>query len=149
VLSTELSTAALDKAPQSAQRGITLDLGFSAFCLAAPAHLASSFSLVRFTLVDCPGHASLLRTMIGGAAIMDVMLLVIDATKGIQTQTAECLVLGEMLVQQLLIVVNKADLLQAEKDRAKLERGLRASARLLAQRSSRPPPPCSLCSPPR
>ena len=65
--------------------------------------------------------------MIGGAAIMDVMLLVIDATKGIQTQTAECLVLGEMLVQQLLLVVNKADLLPAEKDRARLERGLRAT----------------------
>lgn len=32
-LSTLLSTAALDKHPQSQQRGITLDLGFSAFLL--------------------------------------------------------------------------------------------------------------------
>ncbi|GJP34603.1 hypothetical protein CLOM_g19027 [Closterium sp. NIES-68] len=32
-LSTLLSTAALDKHPQSAERGITLDLGFSAFQL--------------------------------------------------------------------------------------------------------------------
>jgi selenocysteine-specific elongation factor len=30
-LSTQLSTAALDKHPQSTERGITLDLGFSAF----------------------------------------------------------------------------------------------------------------------
>jgi selenocysteine-specific elongation factor len=42
--------------------------------------------------VDCPGHASLIRTIIGGAQIIDLMVLVIDATKGIQTQTAECLV---------------------------------------------------------
>ena len=30
-LSTQLSTAALDKHPQSRERGITLDLGFSSF----------------------------------------------------------------------------------------------------------------------
>ena len=38
-LSTLLSTAALDKNPQSQQRGITLDLGFSAFTLPMPDHL--------------------------------------------------------------------------------------------------------------
>ena len=35
-LSTELSTAALDKHPQSKERGITLDLGFSARLIDAP-----------------------------------------------------------------------------------------------------------------
>ena len=38
-LSTLLSTAALDKNPQSQQRGITLDLGFSSFTLPIPGHL--------------------------------------------------------------------------------------------------------------
>jgi selenocysteine-specific elongation factor len=42
----------------------------------------------------CIGHARLIRTIIGGAAIIDLMLLVIDSSKGIQTQTAECLVIG-------------------------------------------------------
>jgi selenocysteine-specific elongation factor len=37
---------------------------------------------VQFTLVDCPGHASLMRTIIGGAQIIDIMILVIDVTKG-------------------------------------------------------------------
>jgi selenocysteine-specific elongation factor len=67
-------------------------------------------STLQFTFVDCPGHASLIRTIIGGtfptqtlptigpkrcsadssgAQIIDMMLLVIDITKGIQTQTAE------------------------------------------------------------
>ena len=34
--------------------------------------------------MDCPGHASLIRTIIGGAQIIDLMLLVVDVTKGIQ-----------------------------------------------------------------
>ena len=98
-LSTSLSTAALDKNTQSQQRGITLDLGFSAFHLPIPPHLKDGgFNLddnvdtLQFTLVDCPGHASLIRTIIGGAQIIDMMILVVDANKGIQTQTAECLV---------------------------------------------------------
>ena len=37
--------------------------------------------------------ASLIRTVIGGAQIIDLMFLVIDAGKGMQTQTAECLIL--------------------------------------------------------
>ena len=93
-LSTVISTAALDKNPQSRERGITLDLGFSAFQVQPPAALAADYDQVQFTLVDCPGHASLIRTIIGGAQIIDVMLLVVDATKGMQTQTAECVVIG-------------------------------------------------------
>ena len=48
-----------------------------------PAHVAQQpFDEVQFTLVDCPGHASLIRTIIGGAQIIDMMVLVIDVTKG-------------------------------------------------------------------
>lgn len=60
-LSDVFSTAALDKNPQSKERGITLDLQFSAITLED----ADNQKLV-FTLVDCPGHASLIRTIIGG-----------------------------------------------------------------------------------
>ena len=120
-LSTLLSTAALDKNPQSQQRGITLDLGFSAFTLPMPDHLKESsgtgHDFLQFTLVDCPGHASLIRTIIGGAQIIDMMILVVDANKGIQTQTAECIVVGEITTDKLIIVLNKCDLLpEAERD---------------------------------
>lgn len=61
-LSTLLSTASLDKNPQSIQRGITLDLGFSAFLLPLPERFLSldvvndhNFRALQFTLVDCPG----------------------------------------------------------------------------------------------
>lgn len=86
-LSTSLSTAALDKHPQSKERGITLDLGFSSFTIPMPEHLQHiPGRTLQFTLVDCPGHASLIRTIIGGAQIIDMMILVVDVTKGIQVQ---------------------------------------------------------------
>lgn len=77
-LSTTASTAAFDKQPQSRERGITLDLGFSCFSVPLPAHLRPALPTsypaapepgepqLQVTLVDCPGHASLIRTIIGG-----------------------------------------------------------------------------------
>lgn len=110
VLSTVASTASFDKHPQSQERGITLDLGFSSFMVPIPEHLKDSgYDAVQFTLVDCPGHASLIRTIIGGAQIIDLMMLVIDITKGIQTQTAECLVIGEITCEKMIVVLNKID----------------------------------------
>ncbi|KIZ07588.1 Selenocysteine-specific elongation factor [Monoraphidium neglectum] len=118
-LSSTLSTAALDKHPQSRERGITLDLGFSAFAAPLPRHLAHlPYNELQFTLVDCPGHASLIRTIIGGARIIDMMVLVVDITKGLQAQTAECLVVGEMAAQHLVVALNKTDLIP-EQDRPK------------------------------
>jgi selenocysteine-specific elongation factor len=98
------STACHDKHPQSQQRGITLDLGFSAFF--GKTRKTSTDDVrgetpLQFCLVDCPGHSSLIRTVIGGASIIDICLLVIDATKGIQTQTAECIVIAEILAKQV------------------------------------------------
>ncbi|KAI8055544.1 elongation factor Tu GTP binding domain-containing protein [Syncephalis plumigaleata] len=114
-LSSIASTAAFDKNPQSQTRGITLDLGFSGYFTQVPTHWQEhgiDTEQILVTLVDCPGHASLVRTVIGGAQIIDVTLLVIDATKGIQTQTAECLVLAQIIKCPLVIALNKIDLLQ-------------------------------------
>ena len=89
-LSTVGSTASFDKHPQSKERGITLDLGFSSFMMDLPEHLKAAgapYDNMQVTLVDCPGHASLIRTIIGGAQIIDLMMLVVDVGKGIQTQT--------------------------------------------------------------
>ncbi|XP_028680079.1 selenocysteine-specific elongation factor [Erpetoichthys calabaricus] len=130
-LSTTASTAAFDRNPQSRERGITLDLGFSSFSVPLPAHLEeqcgkqsgpSGYDSLQFTLVDCPGHASLIRTIIGGAQIIDLMMLVIDVVKGMQTQTAECLVIGEITCPRMVIVLNKTDLLPEGKRQAAIEK---------------------------
>lgn len=116
-LSTTVSTAALDKHPQSQERGITLDLGFSNFTAPTPEHLAEAAagsSEVQMTLVDCPGHATLIRTVMCGARIIDIVLLVLDVTKGIQTQTAECIVVAEAVTPHLIVALNKVDLLPSE-----------------------------------
>ncbi|XP_017007822.2 selenocysteine-specific elongation factor [Drosophila takahashii] len=112
-LSSISSTAAFDKNPQSVERGITLDLGFSGLLVGED---------LQFTFVDCPGHASLIRTIIGGAQIIDLMLLVVDAQKGIQTQTAECLIIGELLQKKLIVVINKIDVYSADQRESKLEK---------------------------
>lgn len=68
-LSTTASTACFDKNPQSKERGITLDLGFSSVIVDVPKHLdhlKPKYEKLQFTFVDCPGHASLIRTIIGG-----------------------------------------------------------------------------------
>lgn len=110
--------------------GITLDLGFSSFMIGMPDHLMAEARAqtgeeecrLQFTLVDCPGHASLIRTIIGGAQIIDMMVLVIDVNKGIQTQTAECVVIGEITTDKLIIVLNKIDLIPPEIREQKIER---------------------------
>lgn len=123
-ISTVASTAAFDKSPESKERGITLDLGFSSLVIEnPPAHVEEGgFDKLQITLVDCPGHASLIRTIIGGAQIIDMMLLVIDVTKGIQTQTAECLVIGEIICTKIMVIINKVDLLEESKRAAQVEK---------------------------
>ena len=74
-VSTVASTASFDKNPQSQERGITLDLGFSSFCVDIPEHLKrddDKLDTLQFTFVDCPGHASLIKTVIGGNAILSM-----------------------------------------------------------------------------
>lgn len=102
-LSTHPSTASFDRSPQSQARGITLDLGFSSF----------SLSGLQVTLVDCPGHASLFRTVLGAAQIIDALILVVDVLAGVQVQTAECVVLAEAVGKDMLIALTKVDLLPA------------------------------------
>lgn len=99
-LATIASTACHDKHPQARERGMTIDLGFSALTL-------PSGQLV--TLVDCPGHAGLIRAVLLASNIIDALLLVIDGVQGIQKQTIECLALQHIIGKPLIIVISKID----------------------------------------
>ncbi|OLS12935.1 MAG: selenocysteine-specific translation elongation factor [Promethearchaeota archaeon CR_4] len=100
-----VSTAGLDAHPQSQKRGITIDLGFSFFTL-------GNFIV---TLVDAPGHADLIRSVVSSADIIDAAILVVDGKEGPQIQTGEHLViLDAFSIKDLFIVINKVDLLSGE-----------------------------------
>lgn len=136
-LSQTASTAAFDQNPQSQERGITLDLGFSAFSLE---------DRWNVTLVDCPGHASLIRTVLGGIQIMDVMLLVLDITKGMQTQSSECLILADVLASHLIVALNKVDMLSEEQRQVKIDKAKKMLKGTLARTKFGDNTPIVLCS---
>jgi selenocysteine-specific elongation factor len=68
-----------------------------------PQQLQHHYNELQFTLVDCPGHASLIRTIIGGAQIIDMMVLVIDVTKGEQQLQDRSCYTGSCSCRHLLL----------------------------------------------
>lgn len=101
VLSEIISTAGIDGHPQSKQRGITIDLGFTSFMLED----------YLITLVDGPGHADLIKISASSVEIIDCALVVIDINKGPQVQTGEHLIMIEALnIKQIIVILNKIDL---------------------------------------
>jgi translation initiation factor 2 subunit 3 len=69
------------------------------------------------SFVDCPGHHSLMVTMLSGAAIMDGALFVISSNvKCPQAQDREHLVAAQMIgLKNLVIVQNKIDVVDRER----------------------------------
>ncbi len=100
-----ISTAGIDAHPQSKERGITIDLGFTSFV----------FDDYIVTLVDCPGHADLIKVSASSIEIIDCAIIVIDINKGPQVQTGEHVIMIESLnVQNIMIILNKIDLYKGD-----------------------------------
>ncbi len=105
VLSEFVSTAGIDAHPQSKERGITIDMGFT------------SLILEKFlvTLVDLPGHADLIRIVVASIDIIDCAIIVIDAVHGPQIQTGEHVIILESLgINHIIVALNKIDLISKE-----------------------------------
>ncbi|MHA2391353.1 MAG: GTP-binding protein [Promethearchaeota archaeon] len=101
VLTEIVSTAGIDAHPQSQERGITIDLGFTSFMLED----------YLITLVDGPGHADLLKISASSVEIIDCALIVIDINKGPQVQTGEHIIMIESLkIDRIIVILNKIDL---------------------------------------
>lgn len=115
------------------ERGITIKIGYANCkifkcptcpepqCYYARGHeknfkcgCGADCELVQYlSFVDCPGHESLMSTMLSGATIMDYAILLIDGSqKCPQPQTIEHLLALEILqVSKIIIVQNKLDLI--------------------------------------
>ena len=100
-ISEQVSTAGLDKHPQAKERGITIDLGFTMFVL----------DKFLVTLVDAPGHADLIRSVVAGANIIDTAIVTVAADEGPKIQTGEHLVvLRSMDIDAIVVAITKSDL---------------------------------------
>jgi elongation factor Tu len=81
----------------------------------ATAHVEYESDKRHYAHVDCPGHADYVKNMITGAAQMDGAILVVSAADGPMPQTREHVLLARQVnVPQLVVFLNKADLVEDE-----------------------------------
>ncbi len=95
-----------DRLKEEKERGITIELGF--------AHLALPSGILA-GIVDVPGHEKFVRTMVAGAAGVDILMLVIAADEGVMPQTREHLDICRLLsIRHGLVALNKCDKVDEE-----------------------------------
>jgi bifunctional enzyme CysN/CysC len=70
-----------------------------------------------FTIIDAPGHKEFLKNMITGAASADAAILLVDAQEGLREQTRRhCFLLSLLGLRQIVVAVNKMDLVDYRPD---------------------------------
>lgn len=126
-LTKALSGVWTDTHSEELKRGITIRLGYADmtvrktsdghFTIAEEDSFGIKTTPVRkMSLVDAPGHESLMATMLAGTTIMDGALLLVSATeKCPQPQTAEHLQALEISgIDKVIVVQNKVDIVSEE-----------------------------------
>jgi elongation factor Tu len=90
----------IDRAPEEADRGITINIG----------HVEYETAARHYAHVDMPGHADYVKNMITGAAQVDGAILVVSALDGVMPQTREHVVLAKQVgVGHIVVALSKAD----------------------------------------
>lgn len=89
------------------EQGITIDVAYRFF----------STDKRKFIVADTPGHEQYTRNMVTGASTADAAILMVDARKGILTQTRRHSYLVSLLgIRHIIVAINKMDLVDyAEK----------------------------------
>ena len=83
------------------EQGITIDVAYRFF----------STDRRKFIVADTPGHEQYTRNMATGASTADLAILMIDARKGILTQTRRHSFIASSLgIRKLVLAINKMDL---------------------------------------
>src|SRR5580692_12781120 len=102
------------------EQGITIDVAYRFF----------STETRKFVVADTPGHEQYTRNMVTGASTAEVAVILVDARKGILTQTRRHSYLVSLLgIRRVVVAVNKMDLVgYAEGTFATIERDYRAFA---------------------
>ncbi len=88
------------------EQGITIDVAYRYFSTARR----------NFIVADTPGHEQYTRNMATGASTADVAVILVDARKGVLTQTRRHSYLAALLgIRHVLVAVNKMDLVGFER----------------------------------
>ena len=83
------------------EQGITIDVAYRFFAT----------STRKFIVADTPGHEQYTRNMITGASTADLAVILIDARKGVLTQTRRHSYLVSLVgIRHIVLAVNKMDL---------------------------------------
>ena len=83
------------------EQGITIDVAYRFFTTEAR----------KFIVADTPGHEQYTRNMVTGASTADLAVILIDARKGVLTQTRRHSYLVNLLgIRHIVLAVNKLDL---------------------------------------
>jgi bifunctional enzyme CysN/CysC len=91
----------LDGLTAEREQGITIDVAYRFF----------STERRKFIVADTPGHEQYTRNMVTGASTADVAVILIDARKGVLTQTRRHSYLVSLLgIRKVVVAVNKMDL---------------------------------------
>lgn len=84
------------------EQGITIDVAYRFFSTARR----------KFIIADTPGHEQYTRNMATGASTADLAVILIDASKGLLSQTRRHAYIAALLgIKQVLAAVNKMDLI--------------------------------------
>ena len=83
------------------EQGITIDVAYRFF----------STEKRKFIVADTPGHEQYTRNMVTGASTADLAVLLVDARKGVLTQTRRHSYLAHLVgIRRVVLAVNKMDL---------------------------------------
>jgi bifunctional enzyme CysN/CysC len=83
------------------EQGITIDVAYRFF----------NTEKRKFIVADCPGHEQYTRNMVTGASTADLAVILIDARKGVLTQTRRHSYLCHLIgIRDIVLAVNKMDL---------------------------------------
>ena len=89
------------------EQGITIDVAYRYF--ATPRR--------KFIIADTPGHIQYTRNMVTGASTAELAIILVDARKGVLTQSKRHAFLSTLLqIPHLVVAVNKMDLVEYRED---------------------------------
>jgi len=98
----------LDGLQAEREQGITIDVAYRFF----------STDKRKFIVADTPGHEQYTRNMVTGASTAEVAIILIDARKGILTQTKRHSYLVSLVgIKNVLVAINKMDLVDYSQER--------------------------------